>query len=41
MKPSQKYLQVMNHERNNTKEQLNLMLKENCINSIMISYSMS
>ena len=41
MKPSQKYLQVMNHKWNNTKEQLNLMLKENCINSKMISYSMS
>ena len=41
MKPSQKYLQIMNHKWNNTKEQLNLMLKENCINSKMTSYSMS
>ena len=40
MKPSQKYLQVINLKWNNTKEQLNLMLKENSINSKMNSYSM-
>ena len=38
MKASDKYLEIMKNKWNNTKEQLNLMLKEKCINNIMYTF---
>lgn len=38
MKPSQKYIQMMKGKWRNTKEQLNLMLNENCIADKMTSF---
>jgi len=38
MKASNKYLDIMNNKWNNTKEQLNLMLNEKCINNIMYTF---
>ena len=35
MKPSSKYSQIMERKWNKTKEQLDLMINENCINNIM------
>ena len=41
MKPSPKYMKMMKTNWKNTKEQLNLMIKENCINSNMSSFTKS
>ena len=38
MKASNKYLKIMINKWNNTKEQLNLMLNEKCVNDIMYTY---
>ena len=38
MKASDKYLEIMKNKWNNTKKQLNLMLKEKCINNIMYTF---
>ena len=39
MKPSRKYLEVMKDKWNNSKEQLNLMINENCINDKIYTFS--
>ena len=39
MKPSHRYLKLMKGNWKNSKEQLDLMLNENCINSKMLSFA--
>lgn len=39
MKPSLRYEKIMKGKWNNTKEQLNLMIKENCLNSSLVLIS--
>ena len=39
MIPSIKYKTIMQRKWNNSKEQLDLMIKEPCINSSLVSYS--
>ena len=38
MEPSLKYAKIMKLKWNNTKEQLNLMLREDCINSKLTAF---
>ena len=38
MKPSMKYIQIMKSKWKGTKEQLNLMINENCYNSCLIPF---
>ena len=39
MEPSIKYKTIMKRKWKNSKEQLDLMIKEKCINSSLVSYS--